>query len=220
MDCNKTGFDLQHPHWEKYWDCTQNPKLFAEPPSESAKKAVEIFKEKGITKILELGGGLGRDSLYFAKNGFQVYVLEYTKSGVETIRNNASEYGLTKSIIAIQHDVRAPLPFDKDFFEGCFSHMLYCMAFTDDELNRLSEEIRRVLKNSGLNIYTVRNINDRMYGTGIHKGGNMFEIEGFIINFFDEEMVKLFSKGYQIQNISEFEEGGLPKKLYNVVLQK
>ena len=35
--------------------------------------------------------------------------------------------------------------------------MLYCMAFSFDQLKFLSSEIHRVLKPGGLNIYSVRN---------------------------------------------------------------
>jgi alcohol dehydrogenase class IV len=52
-------FDLQNPFWESDWDYSKHPELFHEPSSEAAIKAVEIFQKEGITKILELGGGLG-----------------------------------------------------------------------------------------------------------------------------------------------------------------
>ncbi|WP_198510300.1 class I SAM-dependent methyltransferase [Bacillus solitudinis] len=211
----KKDLELQHPHWENHWGDMEK---ITESPSEAAKLAVEKFKERGITKVLELGGGLGRDTIYIAKQGFQVYVLEYTEKGIQIIRNKARVEGLSESIIPTQHDVRNPLPFADDWFEGCFSHMLYCMAFTDEEQDLISHEIKRVLKPGGMNMYTVRNIKDPMYKTGIHRGGNMYEIEGFIINFFDETMIRKLSKGFELQHIIEFEEGALPKKLYFVIL--
>jgi SAM-dependent methyltransferase len=213
-------FDLQNPFWESHWDYSKHPELFHEPSSEAAKQAAEMFKKEGITKILELGGGLGRDTLFFAKNGFQVYVLEYTEAGVQTIKNKANEEGLTENITAIRHDVREPLPFKEGFFEGCYSHMLYCMAISDEELEFLSKEINRVLNSNGLNFYTVRNANDPLYGTGIHKGKDIYEIQGFIIHFFDEEKIKQLTKGYELIEVKEFEEGALPKRLYQVVLRK
>lgn len=210
----KDYLDLQHPHWKSHW--VNHPKLFTEPPSEAVKQAAQQFKEKGMTKILELGGGLGRDTLYLAAQGFQVYVLEYTKKGVETIRHRAMEVGMSNLILAKQHDLRNPLPFNQGCFDGCFSHILYCMAFTDEELNFLSQEIKRVLIPDGMNIYTARNTKDPMFGTGIHKGGNTFEIQGFVIHFFDVTMVKRLAKGYEILGIIELEEGTLPKRMYYV----
>ncbi|OEF96670.1 class I SAM-dependent methyltransferase [Desulfuribacillus alkaliarsenatis] len=216
----KKDLDLQHSHWEKHWDHSKNPQSFFESPSNAVKIAAKQFKKKGNTKVLELGGGLGRDTLYLAKQGFQVHVLEYTEKGVQTIRDKAKAAGLIDSIIVIQHDVRESLPFEKDYFDYCFSHMLYCMAFTNKELEFLSQEIKRVLKQSAINVYTVRNTKDSMFGTGTHKGGNMYEIQGFIINFFDEIMIKRLSKGFELLEINEFEEGELPKRLYSVTLKK
>ena len=98
--------------------------------------------------------------------------------------------------------------------------MLYCMALTTEELEFLSKEVRRVLKVDGMNIYTARNTNDVEFCTGIHRGESMYEVGGFIVHFFSKEMVNHLAKGYEILQISEFEEGGLPKKLYLVVQQK
>ncbi len=77
--------------------------------------------------------------------------------------------GLLASVTALRHDVRNPLPFEDESFDACYSHMLYCMALTTDELEFLCSEIRRVLKPGGLNVYTVRHTGDAHYGTGVHR---------------------------------------------------
>ena len=38
--------------------------------------------------------------------------------------------------------------------------MLYCMALTNLDLKKLNDEICRILKNKGINIYTARNTID------------------------------------------------------------
>lgn len=218
MENNKNILNEQHPHWETTFSI--NVDMFGQTPSESAIKAVEVFKKQGKTKILELGGGQGRDTIYFAQNGFQVYVLDYTDCGVTAIKQKAQELGLSNSITAIQHDARNPLPFDDDFFEGSYSHMLFCMAFTTQELEFLSQEVRRVLKPDGINIYTARNTNDAHFRTGIHRGENMYEVGGFIVHFFDKEMVEKLSEGFRILQLNEFEEGRLPRRLFLVIQEK
>ncbi|WP_078596584.1 class I SAM-dependent methyltransferase [Evansella clarkii] len=217
----KKDFDLQHPHWENYWDTfsAEGGLAVDEAPSVAAKQAADEFKKRGIVNILELGGGSGRDTLFFAKEGFQLHVVEYTEKGVEIIRRKAAEAGVANSVKVVQHDVRKPLPFESGSFEGCFSHMLYCMAFTEKELRGINQEIRRVLMSGGSNIYTARNLNDPMYGAGTHKGGNVYEVNGFIIHFFDKKIIEDLSEGYEIQQISELEEGSLPKRLYSVIQQ-
>jgi SAM-dependent methyltransferase len=208
----------QHRHWEDM--LLNKPEMFGTERSDPAQKAAELFKKEGSTKILELGGGQGRDTIFFAQNGFQVYVLDYCESGVETITQKAKESGVSKSITAICHDVRKPLPFDSESFDACYSHMLYCMALTTAELEFLSNEIRRVLKPNGLNIYTVRNTNDPHYRTGVHQGEEIYEIGGFVVHFFSKEKVEHLAKGFEILSVDEFEEGGLPRRLFRVTLRK
>lgn len=214
---NKT-LSGQHLHWEDTF--ARKLDMLGSEPSYSAKKDVELFRKKGINKILELGGGQGRDTIYFAQNGFRVYVLDYSKTGLDLIEQKAKQLELSQNIVTLQHDVRNKLPFENESFEGCYSHMLYCMALTTKELEFLSEEIRRVLKFEGLNIYTVRNTDDAHYGKGIYRGEDMYENQEFIIHFFKKEKIEHLAKGYDILSVDKFEEGKLPRKLSLVVLLK
>lgn len=214
----KEPLNAQHQHWEKTF--SQNPDMFGTEPSNPAKIACEMFKKEDKTQILELGGGQGRDTLFFAQNGIRVCTLDYSESAVRTITDKARELDLSGSITALQHDVREPLPFDDESFDGCYSHMLYCMALTTSELEFLSREVRRVLRPKGLQMYTVRHTKDAHYGTGLHRGEDMYEVGGFIVHFFSREKVEHLAKGYEIVSIDEFEEGDLPRKLFQVTLRK
>ena len=69
--------------------------------------------------------------------------------------------------------------------------MLYCMALSNNELINLNNEICRILKPKGLNIYTARNTNDADYKNGIHRGENMYENDGFIVHFFFKKKLKI-----------------------------
>jgi SAM-dependent methyltransferase len=173
-----------------------------------------------VTKVLELGSGQGRDTLFFAQSGFEVYALDYSNHGLEAINIKAHELELSHLIITKVHDVRAPLPFADETLDACYSHMLFCMALTTAQLQFLSEEIRRVLKPGGISVYTVRHTGDIHYKTGIHRGEDMYEVGGFIVHFFSRKKVELLAKGYEIISIDEFEEGELPRKLFRVMLRK
>lgn len=214
----KAVLDQQRQHWENTF--LSKPRFFGEIPSEPARKAADLFKREGKTKILELGAGQGRDTIFFAQNGFEIYALDYSETGVRAVTQKAEALGLAGLITAIRHDVRERLPFADEYFDACYSHMLYCMAFTTTELGSLSEEVRRVLKPGGLNIYTARHTGDPDYRTGIHRGEDMYEVGGFIVHFFSGEKVRHLAKGYEVVEIDEFGEGKLPRKLFRVTLRK
>jgi len=210
--------DEQTHHWEKSF--SRRFDMFGADASEAAQKAAAFFKKNKVKKLLELGGGQGRDTLYFARNGFDVTVLDYCQSGVLAISEKARENSLTDLIHPICHDVREIFPFDDETFDACYSHMLYCMALTTPELEFLSAQVRRVLKPGGLNVYTVRHKGDAHFQQGIHRGEDMYEMGGYIVHFFDDEKVKRLATGYDIVGIENFEEGELPRKLFRVTLRK
>ena len=208
----------QSQHWEKNF--SSKPEMFGLEPSEPAKKSLKLFKEKNINKIVELGAGLGRDTIFFAKNYIHVTALDYSSSGIKVINEKAEKQNLSKNISTKIFDIRKKLPFEDESVDACFSHMLYCMALTSLEIESLNNEIFRILKPGGINIYTVRHINDGDYKKGIHRGEDLYENDGFIVHFFSKEKVKSYLKGFQNIIIENFEEGKFPRQLYFVCNKK
>ncbi len=208
----------QREHWEK--TLGSRPSMFGEQASYPAKTAAELFKNESKLKILELGGGQGRDSLFFAQSGLSVTVLDYTDSGLREIRMKAEAAGVADRIRTRTHDVRTSLPFEADSFDAVYSHMLYCMALTTPELRALSGEVHRVLVPGGLNVFTVRTKEDAHYGTGIHRGEDMYEVGGFIVHFFDRAKVEAVCQDFEVVSVQDFEEGGLPRRLFLVTVRK
>lgn len=214
----RPALDGQKQHWERMLET--RPEMFGRDPSEPARAAAEVFRAEGARRVLELGGGQGRDTFFLAESGFNVDVLDYSEAGVEAMRTKARELGVVDKVSPAQHDVRRPLPFPDNSFDGCFSHMLFCMALTTAELDALSREILRVLKPGGLCVYTVRNTTDADYGKGLHRGEGLYETQGFIVHFFDRAKVERLARGYQLLSVDEFEEGKLPRRLFRVTLRK
>ena len=215
---DKKKLDQQSQHWEKNF--SSKPEMFGLEPSLPAKKSLELFKESKISKIVELGAGLGRDTIFFAKNSIHVTAVDYSSSGLKVINDKAQKQSLSNLISTKLFDVRKKLPFEDNSIEACFSHMLYCMALTTEELKYLNNEICRVLKPNGINIYTVRHTKDGDYKNGIHRGEDLYENDGFIVHFFSKDKINSLLEGYQNIKIEDFEEGSFPRKLHMVVNKK
>ena len=194
--------------------------MFGLEPSISAKKALNFFKEKKINNIIELGAGLGRDSIFFAKNNIKIQALDYSASGIEIINHKIKKDNLSNYISTKLFDVREKLPFKDNSVDACYSHMLYCMALTTKDLEKLNNEIHRILKPNGLNIYTVRHTNDGDYKNGKHIGEDLYENDGFIVHYFSEEKVNSLLNGFKNIALEKFEEGTFPRKLFFVVNEK
>ena len=178
---------------------------------------IYIFKKENIKNIVELGPGLGRDTIFFAKNSIFVNALDYSSSAVRIINDKAKKLNLSKFISAKKFDVRQKLPFNNSSVKGFFSHMLYCMALTNSDLQNLNNEIYRVLAPQGLNIYTVRHTDDGDYKNGIYRGEELYENDGFIVHYFSKEKIEELSKGFENLSIEKFEEGSFPRKLFFVI---
>ncbi len=217
-DIERSALDAQARHWEG--TLAAKPEMFGRDPSEPARRSAAEFEARGVHRILELGGGQGRDALFFAAEGFTLHVLDYAPAGIEAILRKAEQAGLAGRLTTAQHDVRKPLPVADASFDACYSHMLFCMALTTTELEALSREILRALRPGGLCVYTVRNTSDPDFGRGIHRGEGMYENQGFIVHFFDRGQVERLANGWELVGVEEFEEAKLPRRLFRVTLRK
>ena len=215
---DKNILNRQSQHWETNF--SNKPEMFGLEPSLPAKKALNIFKENNYSKIVELGAGLGRDSIYFGKNSINVTALDYSENGIKVINEKIKKENLTSSISTLKFDIREDLPFESNSVDACYSHMLYCMALTQKDLDKLNGEIHRILKPGGINIYTVRNTDDGDYKKGIHRGEDIYEVDVFIINFFSKDKILNLTSGFKNISIDYFEEGSFPRKLYFICNKK
>ncbi len=219
MNGDKGALNGQREHWQRTF--VSEPEMFGAEPSYAARQAAGGFPQEGQKRILELGSGQGRDTLFFLRSGFEVCALDYSGPGLEAIRQKAEGAGLGSRLKTVEHDVRQPLPFGADGFEGCFAHMLFCMALTRRELAGLAREVWRVLEPGALCVYTVRNVEDPHYGVGVHHGEGLYEVPGgFVVHFFDRGLVEELAAGYKVCRVEAFEEGELPRRLWLVTQRK
>jgi len=203
----------------KIWDevYSNDSAFFGEEPSDFAQKCYSDFKRYDVKRLLELGCGQGRDSIFFASNGLDVYAVDSSKVAIENIKQKMR--GKNICLHLSHFEVRQTLPFDSSHFDAVYSHMFYNMRFIDEELKFLFKESSRVLKNNGLLYFSVRSDKDVLYNKGKKIDSNIYEINGFQIRFFTKPQIKSFlSNRFEIKKIEEsYEE---PVSLYLVFSDK
>ncbi|MDA8379329.1 MAG: class I SAM-dependent methyltransferase [Actinomycetota bacterium] len=208
----------QQGHWASTF--AANPDMYGTDPSVPAVAAAASFTEAGAHQLLELGAGQGRDTLFFARQGFEIVALDYVEDALDAIAAKATAAGTGDTVGVALHDVREPLPFADGAFDANYSHMLFCMALTTAQLEQLAAELHRVLRPGGLVVYTVRHTGDAHYGTGTPRGDDMYERGGFIVHFFDDRLVQRLATGFDLLDVTEFTEGDLPRRLWRVTMRK
>jgi len=206
--------DAQREHWESVYQ--RRPRLFGEAPSATAAYAAARFSEHGAERVLELGSGHGRDTLYLASQGFQVVALDYSAGGLGVIQSTAADAGVGPLITTVVHDVRTPLPFPQESFDAAYAHLLLCMDLSTAEILTLAQEVRRVLIPGGVFVYTVRNTTDAHFGVGVDHGDKIYETDGYAVHFFDDTLVRAVATGWHLDEIVTDEEGVLPRRITRV----
>jgi SAM-dependent methyltransferase len=172
--------------WNKVYKSDNT--FFGDEPSNFALLCFNHMKVNNVRKVLDLGTGHGRDSIFFASNGIEVEALDYSVIAVEILDKIIKEKRLP--IKPQLFDVTHPLPFPDGYFDAAYSHMLFNMRFSHEELHFIFSEINRVLKPKGFNFFSVRNRNDKSYGSGIEVDSGVYDINGFQIRFFAENEIE------------------------------
>ena len=203
--------------WNKIYE--SDNAFFGEEPSNFALICFNDMKTNNVKKVLELGSGHGRDTTFFASNAIEVQALDYSVVATDILNKIAKERGLPIKSQFI--DVgSSPVPFPDGYFDAVYSHMLFNMRFSEDQLHFMFSEIRRVLKLKGLNFFSVRNHNDKSYGKGRKIDKGIYDINGFQIRFFTKKEIQVLVQQGGFETLWIKEEYEEPVTLYLVSSRK
>ena len=187
--------------WDKVY--RSDDSFFGDGPSNFALDCYEEFKKHQVKRILELGCGQGRDSIFFASNNIDVVAIDSSQVAVDALSKIVKEKHL--SIRSMIHNANNGIPFDESYFDAVYSHMFFNMRFSADKLNHLFAQVNRVLNNNGLNLFSVRSDHDTMYRKGTMVEKDIYEINGFQIRFFTKSNIEFIitKTGFELYKITQ-----------------
>lgn len=161
------------------------------------KRASKVFKERDYKKILDLGCGTGKHSIFLAQKGFSVYTTDISLTGIDIAKKNAGLLNLN-NIQFKQHDMRS-IPFTNNFFDAVICIWTIYHG-TLEEIQKTVSEIWRVLKPNCMVITDFLSISDSTYGIGKETERNTFlgakDKEEDVPHHYStrEELIRLFSE--------------------------
>ncbi|MEM2908795.1 MAG: class I SAM-dependent methyltransferase [Candidatus Bilamarchaeaceae archaeon] len=121
---------------------------------------LKLFKDRDVKRILDLGCGSGRHTVYFAKKGFVVYGIDIAKQGIKITKSWLKKENV-KANLKIGSIYRK-LPYPNDFFDAVISTQTIHHARIGN-VRKAIREIERVLKQHGLIFVTVARKIKRRY---------------------------------------------------------
>jgi ubiquinone/menaquinone biosynthesis C-methylase UbiE len=173
----------QNKLWDEY-HTAGNIKKHSEKPTDFLLEVLEFIQPN--SHILDLGCGVGNDSVGFAKEGHNIIGTDFSSV---VIQDNSKEYKDISNLSFRVVDLSIPLEFKENSFDLVYAR-LSLHYFSDEVTRNIFNEIHRVLKPGGYICFMCKSVDDSIYGEGTEIEKDMFERKGHVRHFFSEEYVK------------------------------
>ena len=130
------------------------------------------WRSDNLSKVLDLGCGIGRNALYLANNNFDVYAFDLSESGLRQLKEEAKRMNLG---VNVKQGDMLSLPYEDDCFDCILAfHSIY---HTDYEgLKTVVSEIKRVLGKGGEIFLTLNSKESDAWKSPSHKKIDQYTI--------------------------------------------
>lgn len=182
---------------KKYW--TEYYAKNSKPTTPSTFAQFILPKLKKGKKLIELGCGNGRDSIYFAKNSINVIAIDQVQDEIDYLNNNHKE----ENIHFICDDFTNLVNSGSDLITDSDVDYIYS-RFTFHAINEIKEDstldwIEKKLNKKGYFFLEARSVKDPMY----NQGKALSETENFTDHYrrfmdLDNIISKLESRNFEI----------------------
>ncbi len=130
-------------------DCAEDTRLESQHGQVEFLTTIKYIEEylKPETKILEIGAGTGRYSLYYANKGYDVTAIEYVQHNVDILKSKIKD---NMNIVAEQGDAVDLSRFENNTFDVTLVLGPLYHLYEDKDINKAIEEAIRVTKKDGI----------------------------------------------------------------------
>ena len=180
-----------------------------------------ILEENKNNEILDLGSGIGANTLYLIERGYKVLSCDFSNNALKNIEKYISDTK-TKCFNMISN-----FPIEDNSYNLIIAD-LSLHYFNNETTIHIMKEIKRILKKDGILLARVASINDINYGAigGEELEKKYYFVEGYNKRFFDiNDINKYFGiigklKAKETSMTRNEEVYVKPKVLYQVMVEK
>lgn len=183
-----------------YWDKEYKSKkwVYGMETTILAFNVVNTFRSFGPKKtlnLLDLGGGYGRDAIFYAKQGFHATCLDISEIAIQQGKELA-ELTQTKVNFIQGNFLKIDLP--KALFDVIVSYR-FLYLFSGNDLQRILSKMNCLLKKGGITAHIVLSKDDFTYGKGKKIGENAYSVaEGKTVRYFEQEELKEYFRDFKV----------------------
>lgn len=188
--------------WEEIYN---KEGIVTKKPLEEMKDVISVLKKQKVHRVLDLGCGTGRHTVLLAKEGFKVYALDLSKTGLKMINAWLKKEKLTAKLIHSSCYHR--FPFKDHFFEAIISTQVIYHNY-HVQIKKCIKEIERVLKPQGI-IYITFAISKPEKADGSKKVDQRTYLllkgqeKGIIHFFYTKPLIKTDFKNFKILKLKK-----------------
>lgn len=189
--------------WEEYYSVLHKLPDWLKKPIPFIVDSLPLFKERGARLFLDLGCGMGRNSIYLGKEGFDVVGVDVSRSALKKAKAWSKIEGIPN--VTVLRASMTQLPFIMQTFHAVVSVSVIHHALKKD-IQKTTREIHNVLKDNGLFIANLLSTKDYRYGSGEKLENETFKIlEKFEEKQF-QEVHHFFSKKEVLTLLTKFKK--------------
>lgn len=133
-------------------------------------QSIKYFNKGG--RILELGTGMGSDTLFLAGQGFKIVATDFSQPALDKLKEKTSD---NAHIETKQFDLSDQFPFEDQSFNAVYTH-LTLHYFNRRITQQIYDEIYRVLKPEGVVAVLLNSVADSEYGAGEKIEDDYFDV--------------------------------------------
>jgi len=209
--------------WQEIWRNEGAQRLWGVPDRQVVELSRAWAAEGDISRVLDLGCGVGRHVICLARQGFEVYGSDHSEAGIATCQQWLQAEGL-KAVV--WHGEPQDIPYPDGYFDAVIAfNSIY--HGTADQVEAAMKLLHAKLRPGGRCFVTLLSKKNRMYGKGEAIEPHTFISEGMFHQLFahggergvphhfsSEEEVHQFFQGFEVESM-QHEELCLPSSRHN-----